>query len=279
MIIWIASYPKSGNTYIRSFLSAYYYSKNGKFDFDLLRYIEQFPDKQFFDGFVDNKSDAAQKWLPMQRKLISSKKIKFLKTHSAYGSYDNCPFTTPEVTIGGVYIVRDPRNIFTSLMNHFSLNEARALEMLLDENRGIKSDDNDYSTYSFLSTWSNHVKSWTKINSFKTILIKYEDLEHDNEEILANLIKFINELLKENKGLDHEKLKRAIETTKFDNLRKKENEIGFSEAIYSKDQTKKVSFFNLGFQSNWRKNSNKKIIETIEMRFENEMKMMGYLEN
>ena len=57
MIIWIASYPKSGNTYIRSFLSAYYYSKNGKFDFNLLRYIEQFPDKQFFDGFVDNKKD------------------------------------------------------------------------------------------------------------------------------------------------------------------------------------------------------------------------------
>ena len=44
MIIWISSYPKSGNTYLRSFLSAYYFSKDGKFDFYLLLNIHQFPE-------------------------------------------------------------------------------------------------------------------------------------------------------------------------------------------------------------------------------------------
>ena len=92
MIIWIASYPKSGNTFIRSFISAYYYTNNGEFDFNLLKFIEQFPDKQFFDGFINDKDDASKKWLPIQRKLIKSKKVKFLKTHSAYGSYNNNQF-------------------------------------------------------------------------------------------------------------------------------------------------------------------------------------------
>ena len=72
MIIWISSYPKSGNTFIRSFLSAYYYTNNGEFDFNLLKFIEQFPDKQFFDGFINDKDDAAKKWLTIQRKLIKS---------------------------------------------------------------------------------------------------------------------------------------------------------------------------------------------------------------
>ena len=48
MIIWIASYPKSGNTYIRSFLSAYYFSKDGEFEFDLLKNIKQFQNTEFF---------------------------------------------------------------------------------------------------------------------------------------------------------------------------------------------------------------------------------------
>ena len=49
MIIWLASYPKSGNTWVRSFLSAYYYSNDGKFNFSLLKKIRQFPSKDFFN--------------------------------------------------------------------------------------------------------------------------------------------------------------------------------------------------------------------------------------
>ena len=49
MIIWLTSYPKSGNTWVRSFLSAYYYSNDGRFSFELLKKIRQFPSKEFFD--------------------------------------------------------------------------------------------------------------------------------------------------------------------------------------------------------------------------------------
>ena len=277
MIIWIASYPKSGNTYVRSFLSAYYYSLTGEFSFDLLKFIEQFPDKQFFEGFVNSKKDASKLWVSMQKKIILSKKARFLKTHSAYGSYDNSPFTTPEVTLGGVYIVRDPRNVAISLMNHFSLDQDGALEMLFDKNRGIKSDDNNFATYAFLSTWANHYKSWSNINSFKIFLIRYEDLKFNSEKVFSNLVKFINQLLKNNQGVDQQKLDKAIKTTRFDFLKKKENESGFKEAMFSRKKDKKIPFFNNGFDTSWKNHLKENIVEKIEKEFMNEMKEVGYL--
>ena len=277
MIIWLASYPKSGNTFIRSFLSAYYFTKTGVFDFELLKFIEQFPDKQFFNGFIKTKQEASEKWLPLQKKMIESKKIKFFKTHSAYGSYNNNPFTSSEVTIGGIYIVRDPRNIISSLMNHFSLKKEDALNMLFDENRGIKSKDNNFATYTFLSSWANHFKSWTNIKSFKTMLIKYEDLQNNNEKIFVDLIKFINNLLNNNQGIDYQKFKKALETTNFNFLKKKESEKGFLEAMFSEERDKKIPFFNLGFKNNWKDLLDKKTTEKIESKFENEMKEIKYL--
>tara|TARA_B100000029_G_C17545826_1_gene948389 strand:+ start:873 stop:1706 length:834 start_codon:yes stop_codon:yes gene_type:complete len=277
MIIWLSSYPKSGNTYIRSFLSAYFFTKNGIFDFELLKSIEQFPDKQFFNGFIKTKKEASEKWLPLQREIIKSKKVKFLKTHSAYGSYDNNPFTSSEVTIGGIYIVRDPRNVISSLMNHFTLKEEEALEMLMDQNRGIKSKDNNFATYVFLSSWANHFKSWTNIKSFRTILIKYEDLQNNNEKAFISLIKFINNLLNNNEGIDYQKFNKALETTNFDFLKKKESEKGFLESMFSEEKGKKIPFFNLGFKNNWKESLDKEIIKKIEKHFRKEMKELEYL--
>ena len=152
-----------------------------------------------------------------------------------------------------------------------------ALNMLLDENRGIKSDDNNFATYSFLSSWSNHLNSWSNIKSFRTIIIKYEDLENNSEKILTDLIRFINNLLNNNKGVDYQKFKKAIETTNFSILKKKENKDGFFEAMFSKKENKKIPFFNLGFKSDWKKVLDKKVVEVIEKKFEREMKDMGYL--
>ena len=162
-------------------------------------------------------------------------------------------------------------------MNHFSLKKEDALEMLFDENRGIKSKDNNFSTYTFLSSWSNHFKSWTNIKSFKTMLIKYEDLQNNNEKVFSNLIKFINNLLNNNQGIDYQKFKKAIETTNFNFLKKKESEKGFLEAMFSEEKGKKVPFFNLGFKSNWKDFLDKKTIEKIEFKFGKDMKKIEYL--
>tara|TARA_B100001540_G_scaffold283437_1_gene274957 strand:+ start:281 stop:1117 length:837 start_codon:yes stop_codon:yes gene_type:complete len=278
MIIWIASYPKSGNTYIRSFLSAYFFTNTGNFDFKLLKNIEQFPDKQFFNGFIDNIDDASKSWLSIQKDLIKTNKTRFLKTHSAFISFNNNQFTNAETTLGSVYIVRDPRSIVTSIMNHFSMDQFEAAEMLFDEDRGIKSSDGNLATYSFLSSWCNHYNSWNNLKTIKSILIKYEDLEKSNEEIFSNLIRYINNLIGSNEGIDHQKFIKALETTKFSFLKKKEGEEGFVESVYSKSKDHKIPFFNQGFKNDWEKVLEKKVLDKIEKKFYKEMKLLGYLD-
>ena len=80
MIIWLASYPKSGNTWVRAFISAYYYSLKGEFDFSLLNKIKQYPDKEFFNKEFDSVENVSKEWISSQKKIIQSKTIKFFKT-------------------------------------------------------------------------------------------------------------------------------------------------------------------------------------------------------
>ena len=63
MIIWIASYPKSGNTYLRSFLSSYYFSENGKFEFNLLDNIKNFPGIHYSKNKTDSNIEASRNWI------------------------------------------------------------------------------------------------------------------------------------------------------------------------------------------------------------------------
>ena len=124
MIIWLASYPKSGNTWVRSFISALYYNIEGKNDFSNLRKIRQFPSKSLFEKFTENTQDVKEiyrNWINVQDFLNLDKKVKFLKTHQVNCIIDNCKFTNDDNTIGAIHIVRDPRNVVLSLKNHFSL--------------------------------------------------------------------------------------------------------------------------------------------------------------
>ena len=66
MIIWLASYPKSGNTFVRAFLSAYYFSKNGEFDFSQISKIDQFPHEKYFKEKVNSIKEASKQWVPIQ---------------------------------------------------------------------------------------------------------------------------------------------------------------------------------------------------------------------
>ena len=94
MIIWLASYPKSGNTYLRSFISSYNFSKKGKFDFDLLLNILQFPSVKFVKKKIDSDSEASQNWIYNQQQFFSGDKVHFIKTHSSLDQYNGNSFTS-----------------------------------------------------------------------------------------------------------------------------------------------------------------------------------------
>ena len=138
MIFWIASYPKSGNTWLRALLSSYFYSQDGIFNQSLLKKIGQFPEKRHFIDFDYNPkivTDTSKYWIKAQEKINQNKKINFFKTHNILGSINNNNFTNKKNTVGAIYIVRDPRNVLTSMQNHYELSKDEALKFMNNEKK------------------------------------------------------------------------------------------------------------------------------------------------
>ena len=278
MIIWIASYPKSGNTYLRSFISSYYFSKKGKFDFDLLLNILQFPSLKFTKKNMLSEVEASQNWIFNQNQFfLNDNKIHFVKTHSTLDEYKGNKFTTGKQTLGAIYIVRDPRNIISSMTHHYSLNHDQAYQKIMDKNASLleKSLNNDYSNFTFLGSWSNHYKSWKNTKEFKTLFLKYEDLEHNKYETFIKTINFINNIKGNKFQIDEKKLLNSIKSTNFTNLRNKEQNEGFEESITSRDGEKKP-FFNLGFKNKWDKILPKNIINQLNKNLQSDLNNLGY---
>jgi len=283
MIIWLASYPKSGNTYVRAFLSAYYFSDNGQFDFSQISNIDQFPHEKFFNQKVNNFDEASRLWVPIQKKINHDKKIRFFKTHSFLGNYKGNEFTSPETTLGAIYIIRDPRNVFTSIKNHYSLDNEKALKMITDKTRSLMSNNGSHASLTYISSWAENYLSWLRNNKFRRLFVKYEDLIENRYETFRDLIVFTNTLMNNVEGVNKLKLQKAIETTNFNVLKKKE----MSEAFDGSDSSfknwrkfhseNKNLFFNLGPENDWKKNLEKEFAEKIETNFEKEMKKLKYL--
>ena len=157
MIFWIASYPKSGNTWLRSLLSSYFYSRDGIFNQNLLENIAQFPERRHFVDFnYDSKvvTDTSKFWIKAQEKINENNKLNFFKTHNILGSINNENFTNKKNTAGALYIVRDPRNVITSIQNHYELSKDEALKFMLSEKKYIHDyhTKDDFSDFQFISS-------------------------------------------------------------------------------------------------------------------------------
>ena len=283
MIIWLASYPKSGNTWVRSFISSLLYSNDGTNDFSKLENIKQFPVRSQFQNFIDDLQDIKQvyqNWSTVQNYLNLDNKIKFIKTHHVNCKIDNFKFTDDTNSIGVIYIVRDPRNVACSVKNHFSLeNFEEVKEFIFREhnwlgiitNKKLKPLDNKIPT--LISSWKTNYLSW-KNKTKNYLLIKYEDLIKDPHAGFSKISKYLENHL--NTKFDQKKIKRAIETCSFKNLQNLEMEGKFEEGTVDKNN-KSVRFFHLGPDNDWKKILDKKIADEITAKFEPEMKELGYL--
>ena len=136
MIIWCASYPKSGNTWVRAIIASLVYSEDGIFNFDMLKEVGLFPKRFYFKDFTDDFSDLkkiSHYWIAAQEKINSDNKLRIFKTHNGNYNFSGNDFTNKKNTIAVIYIVRDPRNIITSIANHYQLNLQESADFLLDE--------------------------------------------------------------------------------------------------------------------------------------------------
>ena len=282
MIFWIASYPKSGNTWLRALLSSYYYSKDGFFEQSLLKQIGQFPEKNHFNGFNYNSqivTDTSKFWIKAQEKINSDNKLRFFKTHNVLGAIENNNFTNKSNTIGAIYIVRDPRNIITSIQNHYELDIDKALKFMLSEKKYIYDyhRENDYSDFQFISSWEKNYQSWIEQSIFPTKIIKYEDLNNKTFDTFKEIIEFIEITISSKNSFNRIKAKNSIQSTSFDKMREIENKKGFVESVLSKNYSKKIPFFHLGPKNNWKNIFDQKYQEKLNSIFEENLKELKYI--
>lgn len=280
MIIWLASYPKSGNTWVRSMLTALIYTNDGKFNFDLLDKIKQFPSQIFFKDLTnryDDVDEIAKNWETAQDLINLNKEVKFLKTHHLKCKIGENNFTSQRNTLATIYIVRDPRNLVNSISNHYSksLEESKKFLMTPRYLYGFKKNGdvkkNDIKT--LLGTWSQHYNFW-KTNNTNYLLIRYEDLIKDTNSALNKIIVFLKKYI--NIEVNDEKIKNILNTTNFQYLKNLENEGKFNENAFENINTKKT-FFYLGPKNNWKNNLDEKMKKEIENELNKEMSELGYL--
>ena len=279
MIIWLASYPKSGNTLLRSILSSYFYSNNGIFTFENLEKISQFPQTSHLMSIgvdVDNEKEVFKNFIKAQNYINQDKeKVKFFKTHSSLCKMYDSNFTDLKNTLGVIYIVRDPRNVVTSLAHHYNLSIDQATDVMIDKNRLM--DKTPKNCRVFLGSWNFNYNSWKNLkDQNKFLLIKYEDLINKKKTVLLKIFKYLD-LLGLKSNLDMTKLNKAIKTTEFENMKKKEENETFYEAVIDSKTGKRKNFFNLGPKNNWRELLDQKNKNKIENNFEKEMMELGYL--
>ena len=284
MFIWLASYPKSGNTLIRALLASHFFSKDGFFNFEIIKNIKQFPDSRLFENLgidINNEKEVLKNYIRAQESINQKNSIQFLKTHSYLFNINNNPFTDLNNTLGAIYIVRDPRNVVTSYAHHNSITiEESADRMISSLEYGGKTSSDHISdrTKVYMGSWGSNYNSWKSFKpTGKYLLIKYEDILSNKKKVLINILEFVHKLKGINFVIDQKKIDNVIQSTSFEKMKDMENKEGFIEAKVNLKTGKKIPFFNLGSKNIWKNNLDNKMINKIENSFKKEMIELGYL--
>jgi hypothetical protein len=271
-IVWLASYPKSGNTWVRAFLQNYLDAADRPSDINALdSYFADESKPNWYAPYVQGALtdlDLAQICAlrpRVQQDIAASRAGSILvKTHNMLGAYDGIPLHEMSVTAGAVYIVRNPLDVVLSLADHFGLSIEEAILFMNNEATGSPTDEANVA--SVLSSWSAHVRSWTAGGETAACVLRYEDLLVKPAKAFRSLVSFL--------GLspDPALLKRAIRYSSFPELRKQERQRGFIERSPNSRR-----FFRAGRKDQWRTGLSRAQIGRIVDAHRAEMRQYKYL--
>ena len=271
--IFLSSYPKSGNTWLRSIIGNFY-NFDKEFSLNDIKSIPLLSIKKHFSEFDNkvyiNNNDLHFDWISQNiikcQNLLNNKPnhLNIFKTHSA--RHKN--FTNETVNAGFIYIVRDPRDIIVSLKN-FS---GKEIDKTIDEflfSKSLMITTN--GAQELLSTWELNVQSWLNYKSVPRLIIKYEDLKLNPKEIILNIKEFLNKIHSLNINLGDQDIDKIVENTNFNNLKKLEDKNGFDEA------SKHSKFFRSGTSNQWKDVLTNTQIMLIEKNLKSLMMYFNYI--
>ena len=214
--------------------------------------------------------------LQSKKNLNINKGFGFVKSHSNLVSLFNNWFTTPELTAGYIYVIRDPRDIAISWSKHSGLTLDKSIDFMIDYKSCIEwSRSNsilpeNIIPKTYLGSWDEHVLAWTE-NNFKVphLILKYEDLVYKKKESINNIIDFFKNSYQISFNNLNNKISNIITSTNFENLKSLEEKKGFEEASQGR-------FFRKGEKNQWKKTLDNIQIKKIEEKFKDFMNKYDY---
>ncbi|MCH9697121.1 MAG: sulfotransferase domain-containing protein [Gammaproteobacteria bacterium] len=275
-IIWLASYPKSGNTWLRAFLTNYCSETGQLANINQLIGTPTAADRELFDDLLGIESSdlnhhEVERYRPLVYSLFAAECTQpvFMKTHDAYTFNTQGQALFPaSVTMAVIYIIRNPLDVALSYAHHARLALDKIISRMQDETYvNLNYQDKIYSQFPqrFLS-WSKHVESWANQSLLNTLVVRYEDMLEQPHTVFARVI--------EHCGMDCDKhrIQHAIDASSFDHLKTQELQNGFVEK-----QPTARSFFHQGKANSWRDSLSANQVQQIIDTHGKVMDEYGYL--
>jgi hypothetical protein len=275
-IVWLASFPKSGNTWTRAFLhnlakilSLETESQNIN---ELGRFSAGEPAKARFTEALgheptdDNREEIAKIRHCVQEKLADEQEgLVFVKTHSALVTDRGSVTINFAVTSGAIYIVRNPLDVAISYAHHIGRSIDEAIDLMALE--GAETRVTEKQVYEVFGSWSEHVRSWTRKPHPAIYVMRYEDMLADPKKTFGGLVEH---LLIEARP---RQIAKAIQRSSFKNLQEQERESGFRE----RPEKASADFFREGRAEQWKEVLTKAQIDRIVKDHGEQMERFGYL--
>jgi len=274
-IIWLASYPKSGNTWIRIFFANYLNQDNKAIDINNINTSIISSSRTIFDNYLPFlSSDLTFEEIDILRPKVyreiseETEDIQFIKTHDAFTLNSEGKAIFPrEITKAVIHIVRNPLDVAVSFAHHSHISIDKSIKTLNSDQKSLANNPQllNKQLRQILLSWSEHYLSW-KGTKTPYLLIKYEDLLNNTEETFKNLVLFLYG------EVDTTQLKRAIKYSSFKELKEQEKKNHFKEKPLKAD-----SFFRKGKSNSWKEEMSDIQATKITKKHSKVMKELGYL--
>jgi hypothetical protein len=270
-IVWLASYPKSGNTWLRAFLANLIANRPTPVPLaELPNYGRLEAEPELYSRIAGRPStelDFAQLCAlrPQVHAAIAAAAAKtvFVKTHSMAGAIDGVPLLTPSVSAGSIYVVRNPLDVAISMSHHFGIDQDAAIDYL--NNKSSATENGELFVTEFLGSWSQHVKSWADMESERILILRYEDLLEKPAKWFGKVARMIG-------TEDRARIERAIRHSDFRALAEMEKRDGFVEV-----PIKGKRFFRAGRSNQWREKLSRDQVVRIVTAHREQMQRFGYV--
>jgi hypothetical protein len=270
-IVWLASYPKSGNTWVRAFLHNLIFKSEESYDINKINLLSVGDSaREWYEEFLSN---TCQDWgmgeTAAARPRVHSKiasltdGLIFVKTHNALVTHAGSPMITPALTAGAIYMIRNPLDIVVSMSHYFDMDLDAAITVM---NRSFEPRPVDEkAVYQMWGSWSENVATWTRKPDPSLFVMRYEDLLMDPIVPFTALVEFL--YLRPTRR----ELEKAIEHSRFDALQAQEQKHGFVEMPSS------GPFFRKGTSGQWKELLSKNQIQAVVDAHYEQMSRFGYL--